>query len=192
MTTRTPSIREPEDLQRAQRRGRIVIVSVVALFLAVCVALGLFLWQREQQEGQLEELTRAGLTSVAVPQWGPPVAEVAPLEDNQGLSITYRDTDGTTVPQLRALNLRAGPSTDSCEVLARAEPDLAQGCETTGDRLTASSNGPDTLLLAEGRRHDQTLLVLVAHSADATPEALAERVDQAESMSVRELLNRFG
>lgn len=191
MATQTATPREPADLERAQRRGRIVIVAVIGLFLAVCVALGLFLWQREQQEGRLDELSRSGLRAVAVPQWGPPIEDVQPLPGSRGLVITYLDTGDTAIPQLRALNLRAGPGGDACELLARAEPGLAQDCVTTGDRLTASGTEPEELL-AEGQLHGQTLLVLVGPAADVTPAELSERVDSAETMRLRELVDRVG
>lgn len=177
------------DSRSVQRRGRIVIVAMIALFLLVCVALGVFLWQRQQEENRLAELTRPGLLTVAVPQWGQPIDDVQPLEDNRGLVITYLNRDGEPDPQLRALNLRVGVGMDLCEVLAAAEPSLAENCEATDQQLAASSNGPGTLLWAEGDLRAQTLLVLVGHPADATPEELRVRVDTAELMSVRDLLD---
>ena len=70
-------------------------------------------------------------------------------------------------------------------------PQLADGCTASGDALSASANGPDTLLFAEGVLRDSTLVVLVAHPADYTDERLRAFVDTAEQISVKELARRI-
>lgn len=179
--------REPEDLRRTQRRGRIVIVTMIVGFLAVCAVLGIFLWQREQEETRLAELTAPGLRSMGVPELPQEIHDVTALDSNRGLVATYVDGDGAAVPELRLLNLRVGADPGLCELLGTVEPDLADGCTTSGDHLSASANGPETLLFAEGVVRDSTLVVLVAHPATYSDERLRTFVDTAELMSVRDL-----
>lgn len=177
----------PEDLRRAQRRGRIVIVSLIVLFLAVCVALGAFLWQREREEARLAELTAPGLLAVGVPGLEWEIDEVSALEDNRGLVTTYRDSDGEPVRQFRLLNIRAGGDQDLCDVLATVEPTLGGHCEVSGLDVSAVATGPDTILHAEGHLFAATLVVLVGHPATVSDEWLRAHVDNSQLMTVEDL-----
>lgn len=183
-----------EELRGAQRRGRVVIVAIIALFLLVCAALGVFLWQRQQEEARLDALRRPGLLSVGAPSWGPPIHSVEPLKGNVGLVIRYADEDGEPMNGVRALNLRASMDPDLCALLARTEPELGapDRCEADGHRLSASLNGPDTLLLAEGELRAATLVVLVAHPADMTAEELGVWVSTTDLTTVEGLMDRVG
>lgn len=179
---------QTRDPRPSQRRGQVVIVSMIVVFVLVCAALGVFLWQRQQSEDQLAELSAPGLTAVAVPQWGPTVADATPLASNRGLQITYADADGEPVAHLRAINLRVlGQDPDLCQLLSRAEPTLADDC-TAADGQLSASGGPDGSVRAEGQRLEGTLLVLVADADQATTEQLRERVADAELISVKDLL----
>ena len=102
---------------RTQRRGRIVIVTMIVGFLVVCAALGWFLVHREQEEARLAELTRPGLLTVGVPPLELEIEELSALPDHRGLVATYRHSDGEAVSQLRLLNLRAGSDPNLCELL---------------------------------------------------------------------------
>ncbi|NLG20102.1 MAG: hypothetical protein GX555_01545 [Actinomycetales bacterium] len=187
-------IADVTDDQRVQRRGRIVIVAIIALFLLACAALGVFLWQRQQHEAQLDALRRTGLLSVGAPDWGYPIHSVEPLEDNVGLEIRYADDDGEPMTGVRALNLRAGTDADLCALLARAEPAFAEpdSCEVDGLRLSASLDGPTTILNAEGELRAATLVVLVAHPAEMTAEEMGVWVSTTNLTTVEGLLDRVG
>ncbi|MCK0110636.1 hypothetical protein MWU75_00555 [Ornithinimicrobium sp. F0845] len=181
-----------QDLQRVQRRGRLVIATIIALFVLVCVALGVFLWQRQQQENRLAELTKTGLLAVGLPPLTFEIDEVSALENNRGLVTTYRYADGEPVSQFRLLNLRVGTGQDPCEVLTRVEPALGDRCEVSGSSLSAVANGPSTILHAEGQVHAATLVVLVGHPATFDDQTLRAFVDAAELVSIRELLAQAG
>lgn len=178
--------------QRVQRRGRIVIVTIIVLFLLACAVLGVFLWQRQQEEQRLGELTAPGLLSVGVPPLAQDIDALAPLENNRGLVATYRDADGEPLTQFRLLNIRVGPGLDLCAALGEVEPELAGNCESTAHDLSAHADGPSTILLAEGQLRAATLVVLVAHPANYDAETLRSSVEQAEWMSVRDLADQVG
>lgn len=177
-----------------QRRARVVIVVMIALFLLVCAALGSFLWQRQQEENRLDALRRPGLVAVGAPSWGPPIHSVEPLAGNVGLVVRYAADDGEPLTGVRVLNLRAPSDPDLCALLARAEPELGapDRCEADGDRLSASVDGPDTLLRAEGELRGGTLVVLVAHPAEMTAEELGVWVSTTDMVSLTDLLERVG
>lgn len=182
-----------EELRRVQRRGRIVIVGIIALFLVACAALGIFLMQREQEESRLEELRRPGLLAVASPDWHHPIHAVEPLENNRGLVITYADEDGDPIGQLRTLNIRAGTDPDLCALLAQADADFADAdrCEIQRNRVSAALLGPSTILIAEGQLRADTLVILVAHPAQFTDEQLAVWLGATDLVSLSTLLERI-
>lgn len=177
----------PEDLRGRQRRGRVVIVAIIAAFLVACLALGILLWQRTQAEDRLAELTAPGLASVGVPPLEFEIDELAPLENNRGLVTTYLYSDGEPVTQLRLLNLRAGSGMDLCAVLVEVEPSLGDDCEVTGLNVSARATGPDTFLEAEGQLRAATLVVLVGHPANLRGDTLRALVEDAELMTVEDL-----
>lgn len=180
--------------ERVQRRGRIVIVAMIALFLLACVALGIFLWQRQQHEQQLEALSRTGLTTAGVPAWPAEIDSVEPLPDNVGLVVHYRSESGDVATGFHTLNLRAGANADLCALLARAEPDFAapDRCVVEGDRLSAALTGPMTIANAEGQVRADTLVVLIAHPADYTAQELDAWLRSVEMETLRGLLDREG
>ena len=173
---------------RTQRRGRIVIVTMIVGFLVVCAALGWFLVHREQEEARLAELTRPGLLTVGVPPLELEIEELSALPDHRGLVATYRHSDGEAVSQLRLLNLRAGSDPNLCELLIGVEPALADRCDVTGLDVSAKALGPTTILEAEGQLRESTLVVLVGHPTTFDDERLRAYVDAAELMSVADLL----
>ncbi|WP_109471602.1 hypothetical protein [Ornithinimicrobium cavernae] len=180
------------DLRRAQRRGRIVIVTIIALFLLTVAALGWFLVQREGEEARLAELRAAGLTVVALPDLGLEPHDLQPLERNRGLAVTYAEPDGRPTPTTRALTLRTGADPDPCALLGSVEPDLADGCEATPDgHLVADSSSPGSGLLAAGELRDSVLIVLVGDPADHTADELRAAVAAADLVPLEVLLRQL-
>lgn len=179
--------------QQTQRRGRIVIVAMIVGFLLVCAVLGVFLWQRQQEEDRFDALRQTGLIAVAAPVWPDPIASVEPLERNIGLVVRYaQDGDVSEDYGPRALNLRAGTNPDPCALLAEAEPMFADPdrCEVSGTRVSAALNGPDDILIAEGQVRADTLVVLVAHPADFTAQELEVWLEATDLESLRSLFDR--
>lgn len=190
MRVSTPT---PEDLQRTQRRGRVVIVTMIALFLLVCVILGVFLWQRQQEENRFAALQRTGLITAGAPDWGYPIASVEPLERNLGLVVRY-DQDGEVyADSFRAVNVRAGADPDPCALLAQADPAFTEPdrCEVDGTGVSAAVLGPEDILHAEGQVRADTLLVLISPPAHFTPEELQVWLGATEMDSVRALFERI-
>lgn len=187
-------IPDVSDSQSVQRRGRIVIVAMIALFLLVCLVLGVFLWQRQQEENRLDALRQTGVLLAGAPDWGYPISSVEPLEGNRGVVVHYADDDGDVATGFHVLNLRAGPEPDLCALLAEAEPEFAKPdrCEVTDNRLSAALLGPSTILAAEGQLNAGTLIVLVSHPVYFTDDELRTWLDATELVSLRELVERVG
>lgn len=181
--------------ERVQRRGRVVIVAMIVIFLLVSAALGVIIWQRNQEEARVGPLLQTGVSRAGAPDWPDPIAAIESLPPDVGVVVRYApEGQEPAADGPRALNLRVSFASDACQQLAKAEPAFAESgqCTVTDDHLSATAQGPQGGLVAEGETRGNTLLILLAQPADFTAEQLQESLAQTQMEPLRDLVKRVG